>query len=286
MGAALVLTTAAYLALRDGDDRRPLETARADEATTTTQAPTSTSAVAPTTTTTTVADSSSSTTTVTSPPAPSSTTAAPPGTTTTAAALTARTAPPPTAPPPPFQSSIETVTAEQLGSSWRPGCPVGVEQLRAVSVSHWGYDGQVHTGHLVVAAARAAGVVAALRDVYDARFPIQQMVPVDRYGSDDGASMRANNTSAFNCRYVAGTTTWSEHSHGQAIDINPLVNPYVRGQSVDPPEGAVYADRSRTDAGMIKAEDVVVRAFAGQGWGWGGYWSTAKDYQHFSTSGR
>src|SRR3546814_9572848 len=69
------------------------------------------------------------------------------------------------------------------------------------------------------------------------------MEPVDRFGSDDGASMRANNTSAFNCRYVAGTTKWSEHSYGRAIDINPLHNPYVRNGSVDPPEGATWADR-------------------------------------------
>src|SRR3546814_7103032 len=91
------------------------------------------------------------------------------------------------------------------------------------------------------------------------------MEPVDRFGSDDGASMRANNTSAFNCRYVAGTTKWSEHSYGRAIDINPLPNPYVRTGSVDPPEGATWADRSRHDPGMIHPADPVVRGLAGQG---------------------
>ena len=125
------------------------------------------------------------------------------------------------------------------------------------------------------------------RDLYAARFPIQRMVPVDAYGGDDGASMRANNTSGFNCRTVAGSTTLSEHGKGLAIDVNPLVNPYVSsGGSVDPPEGAAYADRSRRATGMIHAGDAVVAAFARQGWGWGGSWSSAKDYQHFSASGR
>jgi hypothetical protein len=202
-------------------------------------------------------------------------------------ATTAATAPQSTAPPvPPFAASIETVTAEQLGSSWRPGCPLGVEQLRAVNVSHWGYDGAVHTGRLVVDGAHAERMVAAFRDIYEARFPVQQIVPVDRYGGDDQASMRANNTSAFNCRYVAGTTRWSEHAYGRAVDVNPLVNPYVKGGTVDPPEGALYADRSRTDQGMIHAGDAAVQAFADQGWAWGGYWSNGKDYQHFSASGR
>jgi hypothetical protein len=194
--------------------------------------------------------------------------------------------PPPTTPTPPFESSVEAVTAEQLGVSWRPGCPVGPEQLRAINVSHWGYDGAVHTGRLIVAATDAEQMVAAFRDLYAARFPVQQIVPVDRYDADDQASMRANNTSGYNCRYVAGTTRWSEHSYGRAVDVNPLVNPYVKGGSVDPPEGAPYADRSRTDAGMIHSDDAAVRAFAAQGWKWGGYWSSGKDYQHFSASGR
>ena len=37
---------------------------------------------------------------------------------------------------------------------------------------------------------------------------------------------------------------------------------------------------------MIHAGDVVVSAFASAGWGWGGNFDGAKDYQHFSASGR
>ena len=111
------------------------------------------------------------------------------------------------------------------------------------------------------------------------------MVPIDAYGGDDQASMRANNTSGFNCRYVSGTSRLSQHALGLAVDVNPLVNPYVTGAAVDPPEGAPYADRSRDDPGMIHAGDAVVQAFAAQGWKWGGYWSSGKDYQHFSSSG-
>lgn len=187
---------------------------------------------------------------------------------------------------PAFQSSIEAVTAAELGASWRAGCPVGPDQLRAVNLSYVGYDGVAHTGRLIVDAAQAERMVAVFGDLYAARFPVQSVEPVDRYGGDDQASMRANNTSVFNCRYVAGTTKWSEHAYGRAVDLNPLVNPYVQGTAVDPPEGAPYADRSRTDQGMTHADDVAVRAFAAQGWVWGGTWSGSKDYQHFSRSGR
>lgn len=204
----------------------------------------------------------------------------------TTAAPSPTTSAPTTAPAPPFQSAVEPVTALELGASWRPGCPVGADALRAITVSHWGSDGAVRTGRLVVHAEEVDHLVAVFRDIYAARFPIQQMVPIDAYGGDDQASMRANNTSGFNCRYVAGTTRWSEHAFGRAVDVNPLVNPYVKGSSVDPPEGAPYADRSRSDPGMIRAGDAVVRAFDRQGWGWGGAWSSGKDYQHFSASGR
>lgn len=234
------------------------------------------------TTTTTARRTTTTTPTTATTAAPSSTTSAAPAPT----APPATTLAPTTAPAPPFASSVEAVTAEQLGSSWRAGCPVGPDGLRAVNVSHWGYDGAVHGGRVIVAAAEADRMVAAFRALYDARFPVQQVVPVDRFGGDDQASMRANNTSAFNCRYVAGTTRWSEHAFGRAIDVNPLVNPYVKGGTVDPPEGAPYADRSRTDPGMIHAGDAAVQAFAAQGWGWGGYWSSGQDYQHFSASGR
>jgi hypothetical protein len=164
------------------------------------------------------------------------------------------------------------------------GCP-DPSTLRAVNVTHWRYDGGIAQGRIIVAASQAQNVAAIFGDLYGARFPIQRIVPIDAYGADDQASMRANNTSGFNCRTVAGSTTLSQHGLGLAIDVNPLHNPYVKNGTVDPPEGATWADRSRNDPGMIKPGPVV-DAFAARGWKWGGYWSSGKDYQHFSTSGR
>jgi hypothetical protein len=189
------------------------------------------------------------------------------------------------APVPSFQSAISTVTADDLSASWRPGCPLGVAELRAVDVSFWGYDGEVHTGRLIVAANLAEDLVGIMHDLFDASFPIERMEPVDLYDGDDDRSMAANNTSAFNCRPVTGGSAWSEHSYGRAIDVNPLVNPYVVGSTVLPTEGEAYADRNVDAPGMIHGGDVVVDAFAARGWKWGGYWDSPTDYQHFSTTG-
>ena len=87
-------------------------------------------------------------------------------------------------------------------------------------------------------------------------------------------------------RRVAGSASWSQHSYGRAVDINPVQNPYVAGSTVSPPAGRAYLDRGNVRTGMIVQGDWVVRAFGIVGWGWGGAWSSAKDYQHFSSTGR
>lgn len=200
---------------------------------------------------------------------------------------TTGTPPPPGAGAPPYRLHIEAVSAADLGASYEPGCPVPPSQLRRVRVDYWGYDGEAHRGDLIVAAAVADDVGWAFGELYDARFQIRRIHPVDRYGGDDDASMAANNTSAFNCRRVTGGSGWSEHAYGTAIDINPVQNPYVGASgTVLPDEAEPWADRSLRVPGMIHRNGVVVRTFAGLGWGWGGDWTSLKDYQHLSLSGR
>ena len=113
-------------------------------------------------------------------------------------------------------------------------------------ITHWGFDGEVHSGRLVVNRDSAGAMLRTMRRLYRLRFPIRRMRLVDAYGADDHRSMAADNTSAFNCRTVAGTNRWSEHAYGHAIDVNPVENPYITGDGyVSPPAGAPYIDRSR-----------------------------------------
>lgn len=153
-------------------------------------------------------------------------------------------------------------------------------------MSHWNYAGSVSTGELVVHADHATAVAGVFEKLFAARFPIERMELVDVYDGDDDRSMSANNTSGFNCREVAWKPgVWSNHAVGTAIDINPLVNPYVSSSRVLPPEGAAFSDRTVESLGGIYAGDVVTQAFTDIGWVWGGTWSSAKDWQHFSASG-
>lgn len=189
-----------------------------------------------------------------------------------------------------FQGSIvaiDAATRTRMRSSWHPGCPVPLEDLRLLSLSYWGFDGKVHDGELVVHRDVAEDVLTVFGAIFRERFPIRRMRLVDDYGGDDARSMAANNTSAFNCRPVTGGTSWSEHSYGRAIDLDPVQNPYVTaGGVILPAEGAGYADRSLHARGMIHAGGAVVAAFGAVGWSWGGEWSSPADYQHFSSTGR
>jgi hypothetical protein len=192
--------------------------------------------------------------------------------------------------PPVFHGKVSRIDAalrqRMTGVSWHRGCPVAIGDLRLLELDHWGYDGFVTQGRLVVHERHAWRIRKVFKRLFEIHFPIRRMRLIDAYGGSDDRSLRANNTSAFNCRFVSGTTRWSMHAYGLAVDINPVQNPYVAGSHVSPPAGAAYVDRSRRAKGMIHAGDRVVRAFAAAGWEWGGYWTYPKDYQHFSSNGR
>ncbi len=187
---------------------------------------------------------------------------------------------------PRFVGTVHAVTRAELPYSWHAGCPVGPAQLRLLRLSHWGFDGRARVGSLVVRDRVARDVVSVFRRLYGARFPIRRLRKVDAYRGSDDASMAADNTSGFNCRFVSGTNRWSQHAYGEAIDVNPVENPYVQGARVSPPAGRRYLDRSRLRPGMAVSGGLLVRAFAAVGWQWGGRWGATPDYQHFSTTGR
>jgi D-alanyl-D-alanine carboxypeptidase len=171
-------------------------------------------------------------------------------------------------------------------SSWREECPVGVDELAYLTVSHVGFDGEFHTGELIVNAAFADGFVEVFRRLHAARYPIEQMRVARAEEMDAPPTGDGNVTGSFECRTAAESENWSMHAYGLAIDINPFQNPYLRGDLVLPELASAYTDRSDVRPGMIVAGDAVTAAMADLGWPWGGNWKTRKDWMHFSSNGR
>ncbi|MDQ4054916.1 MAG: M15 family metallopeptidase [Actinomycetota bacterium] len=195
--------------------------------------------------------------------------------------------------PPPageeFASTIGRITPalrQRMGTSWSPQCPVGLDGLRYLTVSFRGFDGAAHTGELVVAAAAAEDVVSVFRALYAADFPIEEMRLPGTADLEAPPTGDGNDTVGLVCRPSIGQTQWSAHAYGLAIDLNPFMNPYLRGDLVLPELAGSYLDRSWHRPGMIFGDDLVVRAFARIGWSWGGDWTSLKDYQHFTALDR
>lgn len=191
-----------------------------------------------------------------------------------------------------FSSTSTPIPADMrkamTGVSWHKGCPVGLGDLRLITATHHTPDGGTATGRIVVNKSVAPTVQAILRRLWQLDYPITRMQPVDAYGGDDWKSIEADNTSSFNCRAATGSSNWSNHAYGYAIDLNPLENPYIENGRVFHRASEKYIDRSKRRSPMqLLKGDPVVRVFYAAGWGWGGDWSgSVKDTQHFSVNGR
>lgn len=186
-----------------------------------------------------------------------------------------------------WESSLSPVPDDVIArSSWQDGCPVSIDELRYMTVSHVGFDGEVHTGEMIVNAAEAEDVVQVFRRLFEAGYPIEQMRVIRAEEVDDHPTGDWNETTSFVCRPAVGSSNWSQHAFGLAIDVNPFHNPYLRDDLVIPELASAYTDRDDVRVGMIFDDDVVVDAFADIGWSWGGDWNTLKDWMHFSRSGR
>ena len=178
--------------------------------------------------------------------------------------------------------------------SYRAGCPVAPSGLRRITMSHFTYDGRLARGSIVVSAGAVNDLLYVFRGAFDSRFRIRSLRVADAFYAggrrtptqSDIAAMNADNTSAFNCRPVTGNPyRVSQHSYGNAIDINTVRNPYVVGSRIYPSWARTYLNRKWVRAGMITGRGVVATRFRNAGWPWGARWRSP-DYQHFSSNGR
>jgi hypothetical protein len=198
-----------------------------------------------------------------------------------------------------FHSTSQPLSAQVrqdviAAREWRAGCPVSLSQLRVLTVTYLGFDGLTHEGQLIVNENAVAPLTQVFRRLYTMRFPIRHMQLFDTYGPVRDQPADQDVTASFECRQASsspcngtantGTGSWSEHAYGEAVDINPVENPYVgcgvtRDKSSEP-----FLDRTRHRRGMVTA--AVVQAFRSVGWGWGGAWTgSTQDYMHFSATG-
>ena len=180
----------------------------------------------------------------------------------------------------------DRVWQRMQGKTYKDNPYIGRDDLRHIRALHWDYDDQIHVGEMIVNRMIADRVVSILRQLYDARYPIQRMLLPDVYDADDERQMRDNNTSSFCYRAIAGSKKLSKHARGLAVDINTLYNPYYKVRKdgtrfVQPATADKYCDRTKDFPYKIDHQDLCYRLFTEAGFAWGGDWKSVKDYQHF-----
>ncbi len=176
----------------------------------------------------------------------------------------------------------EAIIERIKGKSWKEDCPIPLNDLAYVVVTHWNLNNELIQGELIWHKNLATEIVDIFYELYEAHYPIEKMVLIDDYDADDELSMADNNSSAFCSRPITGKTdVFSKHSYGGTIDLNPLFNPYVKGDLILPRNAGPYVDRTQDRPGLIKEGDACYTAFTKRGYTWGGHWQSLKDYQHF-----
>ncbi len=182
------------------------------------------------------------------------------------------------------------------GRSFPVDGSVDLKSIKYLKMLYRNFDGYTVVGEMIVHTNLANDVIKAFKQIYESDIEIESMQLIDDFFPTtnvsnpaqvaDENSMKANNTSAFNYRKIAGSSSLSLHSLGMAIDVNPFYNPYVLRDGTSPySNDKKYIDATErensTDPHVIKKSSSIYKIFTDLGFSWGGDWTSPKDYQHF-----
>ncbi|HEV2613903.1 MAG TPA: M15 family metallopeptidase [Gammaproteobacteria bacterium] len=163
-------------------------------------------------------------------------------------------------------------------------CPLSPHDLVHVQVPYWGFDHKSHTGILVVNKNIEPQVKQIFEKIYQIKFPIEKIKPLEDYNNNEEKAMEDNDTFGYHCKKMTSNSNrFSKHAYGLAIDINPVLNPYISHTKFLPVNGKIYADRTLNKPGMITKDSPIYTIFSDENWKWGGNWKAFKDYHHFET---
>lgn len=175
-----------------------------------------------------------------------------------------------------IDSSLNLEQALSLRQQIEPPREV-LDKLGIADVTYYSFDGNLHQGQVVMDKSLLHDVKGAFDLITQTKFPVFSAIPsMDRsFMTDEEKAKTVNNSNGFSYRRVAGTERLSNHSFGRAVDINPDINPYIKG------EFSYGQDYDPKKPGTFTSDSVIVQYLKARGWTWGGDWIDRKDYMHF-----
>lgn len=168
----------------------------------------------------------------------------------------------------------DEIFARIKGKSFKDNCTLPREDLRYLHVLHKNLRGETLEGEIICNVYIACDLLDIFQKLYAANYPIEKIRLVDEYDADDELSMRDNNSSCFNFRFISHTTKVSKHGLGLAMYVNTLYNPYTKvvdGKRIlEPATAGAYLDRTKNFPYKIDENDLCYRLFIEHGFEWGG----------------
>ena len=151
-----------------------------------------------------------------------------------------------------------------------------IDQLKLIDVTYISTDEKLHQGQILTNKRLVDDLLELFDFMLDHGFVIEKAIPVVAYNWSDSLSMGDNNTYSFCYRNIS----YSNHSKGLAIDINPRFNPlrWKNRNLPNEPQGAVL---DTTVNGTLHPEHFVVKEFRRRGFRWGHTFSKYWDDHHF-----
>lgn len=152
------------------------------------------------------------------------------------------------------------------------GKPTTKEQaesyLTTIEVPITKKDGTKSTRSLQLHKAIAQDVYNACLAAQNAGFKIYEIGSYRTFGTDTAGA--------------TGGLSFSQHCYGLAVDINVNENCYIGYNGAVGP-GSFW--KPNENEYSMAPDGILVKTFKSMGWGWGGDWTSPKDYMHFSFMG-
>lgn len=122
---------------------------------------------------------------------------------------------------------LSTQLQQELISNdiWQSNCPVPLEELRLITLSHYDLQGKQQTGQLILHQAVADSALSVFKALYTAKFPIAKVSTLSEYHGNWLQAEQANVSYGFNCRKE--NNTYRNEASGKTITLNPVQNPEV-----------------------------------------------------------
>lgn len=179
------------------------------------------------------------------------------------------------------QTIIETYSIPEKSQS-------ALDDMSYLTIPYINFNGDIKQGHMIVKDELADEILAIFQELYNLKYPIENIDIVEEYANEENSenieaiAIEDNNTYAY---YYGSDTA---QLTGNALVLNPQINPKVVNGKAEHSNAEKFVDRKKTDnwsaeekSAYIDKESRAYEIFTKYGWTWGGENENNPNYGYF-----